>query len=105
MSVIKALLTTIPVFYSMSGENNADLLVITGINTFLIKKVVTKLSKEGYSNSFQHPHPPHPPPKKSCTRNCQNVELNMCKLGKAVACWILNQDYSKFVLALISKVK
>ena len=55
MSVIKALLTTIPVFYSMSGENNADLLVITGINTFLIKKVVTKLSKEGYSNSFQHP--------------------------------------------------
>ena len=64
MSVIKALLTTIPVFYSMSGENNADLLVITGINTFLIKKVVTKLSKEGYSNSFQHPHPTPPTPKK-----------------------------------------
>ena len=61
MPVIKALLTTTPVFYSMSGENNADLFVITGINTFLIKKVVTSSQKKGIPTRFNTPTPPHPP--------------------------------------------
>lgn len=91
-------------FYSMSGVNDAHLLVINQyINTFPGKKLLQKLSQAVKRRMFRLTALIQLF-LKSWNESNQKVELNLCKLVTAAYAGILCQDYPRIILALFPEL-